>query len=154
MLYCAFFFLSSPLFGNPFRPIFSKSPRTLKVAEHIRDVLSRPAPQDPRRILHDLLLAVPEQEGPSLAKSDNHLRILGILFSLPFSLTLASPITLEQWRYVPTFCMAVGNRPLRDVNGWDDWLRRACPPNILDIANRALVAWANCEHRCVFPPAR
>ena len=42
--------------------------------------------------------------------------------------------------------MAVDDGPLRNVNGWDDWLHRACPPNILDIAIRALGAWANCEY--------
>ena len=49
--------------------------------------------------------------------------------------------------------MTVDDGPLRDVNGWDDWLHRACPPNILDIANRALVAWANCEYPLRFPPS-
>ena len=95
MWYCVIlftvFYLFSPYLEIHF-DLFFPAPMDIEShAAHIRDILSRHAPQDQRRILHDLLTAVPEQEGPSWAKSDNHLRILGALFSLPFSLMLAIP---------------------------------------------------------------
>ena len=54
-------------------------------ADHIRDILSSHAPQDQRRILHDLLTAVPDQAEPSIANLDDYLRIFEhLLFSAIF----------------------------------------------------------------------
>ena len=123
-------------------------------AEHIRDLLSRHAPQDQRRLLHDLLTTIPEQEEPSLTKSDDYLCTFEhLLFSAIFP-HVGNPkppwnngITCRRlaWQWIMD--------QLTEVVGRENWPHRACLPKILEIANKVLVTWANCEYPLRFPPS-
>ena len=122
-------------------------------ADHIRDMLSNHAPQDQRRILHDLLNAVPAQQEPSIANSDDYLRI--------FEHLLFSAIFPHVGNPQPPWNNGITCRPLawqwvleqfRDEIGRDDWPHRACLPQLLDIARQVLVTWADCEYPLRFPP--
>ena len=77
MWYCVIlftvFYPSFPYLKVYFNPFLSGPMNIENHAEHIRDLLSRHAPQDQRRLLHDLLTTIPEQEEPSLTKSDDYL---------------------------------------------------------------------------------
>ena len=54
-------------------------------AEHIRDILGSHAPDDQRRILHDLLAAVPMRSTPSVVSEEDYVRIFrNLLFSALF----------------------------------------------------------------------
>ena len=99
------FFHFSPVFVLPtFRVMDLESK-----AEHIRDMLSNHAPEDQRRILHDLLNAVPAQQEPSIANSEDYLRIFRhLLFPRYISSCRQPPITLEQRHCVPPSCTALG----------------------------------------------
>ena len=156
MLYCVILItvFSLPFIWKSISTYFFQVPMDIEShADHIRDILSRHAPQDQRRILHDLLTAVPDQAGPSLANSDDYPRIFEhLLFSAIFP-HVDDPqppwnngITCRHlaWQWI--------RDQLRDVIGRDDWQHRACLLRLLDIANRALVTWADCEYPLRFPP--
>ena len=147
MLYCVFFF-SPPLYLKiHLDPPFSKYPRTVKVTRSISvtSSVAQPPGTNGEFCMTSCLLYRNRRDHPwpnrittfaSLAPS----------FLCHFPSCWQFPTTWVQQHYVPTSCMAVDDGPLRNVIGWDDWLHRACPPNILDIAIRVLVAWANCEY--------
>ena len=97
-------------------------------AEHIRDMPGNHAPEDQRRILHDLLNAVPAQQEPSIANTEDYLRIFRhLLFSAVFP-HVGNP--------QPPWNNGIVCRPLawqwilgqfRDEMVRDDWPHRAYP---------------------------
>ena len=116
-------------------------------AEHIRDMLGNHAPEDQRRISHDLLNAVQAQQEPSIANSEDYLRI--------FRRLLFSAVFPHEGNPQPPWSNGIVYRPLawhrvlgqmRDEMVRDDWPHRACLPQIHDIARQVLVTWAECEY--------
>ena len=116
-------------------------------AEHIRDILGSHAPDDQRRILHDLLAAVPLRSTPSVVSEEDYVRIFrNLLFSALFP-----HVGVPQ----PPWNLGITTRPLAWL--WilrqmsddilrDDWPRRACLPKLQECLQHALGTWAACEY--------
>ena len=116
-------------------------------AEHIRDMLGSHSPNDQRRILQDLLEAVPVPHSPSLDHAPDYLRIFRhLLFCALFP---------HEGNPRPPWNIGIGTRTkawdwiftqMRDEMVRDEWKHRACLPQIQNFARQALVTWAECEY--------
>ena len=122
-------------------------------AEHIRDVLGTYAPEEQRRILHDLLNSVPVHEEPSIENAEDYLRIFRRLLFPAFFPREGNP--------TPPWNNGIVSRAL----AWDwifaqiqgemaqgSWIHRACLPQIQACARQALVTWAWCDYPLRLPP--
>ena len=115
-------------------------------AEHIRDMLGSHAPEEQRRILHDLLNSVPVYQEPSSVIEADYIRTFRhLLFAAVFP-HVGNPqppwnngiVTRPQaWQWI------LGQ--MQDEIIRDDWPLRACLPQLRDCAQQVLVTWAECE---------
>ena len=116
-------------------------------AEHIRDMLGSHPPNEQRRILQDLLEAVPAPYIPSIDYAPDYLRIFRhLLFCAIFPhegnprppWNLGIETRTKAWNWILT--------QLREKMACDDWQHREFLPQIQTIARQALITWAECEY--------
>ena len=109
-------------------------------AEHIRDVLGNYAPEEQRRLLEESSASVPVHDGPSLENAEDYAKIFRhLLFSAffphegnptpPRNDGIISRTHAWDWIFTQT----------QDEMIQDNWIHRACLPQIQDCARQVLV---------------
>ena len=121
-------------------------------AEHIRDMLGSHAPEEQRRILHDLLNAVPAPEEPSIAIPEDFIRIFRHLLFAAIFPHVGNP--QPPWNHGITTRPLAWQWILQQMHNavQDDWPLRACIPQLLDCTRQVLQTWAECEYPLYFSP--
>ena len=116
-------------------------------AEHIRDMLGSHPPSEQRKILQDLLEAVPAPYIPSIDYTPDYLRVFRhLLFCALFPhegnprppWNIGIDTRTKAWHWILA--------QLREEMSSDEWQHRACLPQIQTLARQALITWAECEY--------
>ena len=115
--------------------------------ERIRDMLGSHAPDDQRRILHDLLASVPVRPPPSIVNEADYVRTFRTLLLAACFPHVGPP--------QPPWNHGITTRPLawqwilqqmQDAIIRVDWPLRACLPQLQECARHVLAIWAECEY--------